>query len=310
VDLINGAPADAPLFAWLAPPNPHSPTEVAPRHAGAACDVQPWRPPNYNEADVSDKPAWVQAIPIGSSKNKVLPRKCRSLLAVDDLIANVRGALATQGRLDNTLFVFTGDNGEASNEHRLKGKGDPYQTTLPFLVSWPAQLGTSPLTIGERLQNIDLAPTFCALAGCTMGPYPNGQITADGWSFADLLLGNDSTLGRDAVLEDMPSGNRPAPPWYAVTTTKQSPLASQVCAFADSGGCIWHYIEYPTTGEKELYDKSNGPCWTWQVGQAGDPCELDNLLRPDSHWADDPSHASLLRSLQLRLGQLKIEKGH
>jgi hypothetical protein len=311
LDLINGAPADKPIFAWLAPPNPHSPTEVALRYRYYAnCNVPAWRPANFNEADVSDKPAWVQAIRLHPGNKNTLPKKCKSLMAVDDLVANTRSALAAQGRLDNTIFIFTGDNGEASIEHRLNGKGDPYQTTLPFLVSWPARLGTSPSTVRERLQNIDLAPTLCEIAGCSMGPYPNGQATADGWSFAGLLLGGASSLNRDAIIEDMPAGNRPAPPWYSVTTTAASPLASQGCAAADSAGCIWHYIEYPTTGERELYDKSNGPCWTWQVGQPGDPCELDNLLRYGSDWPNDPAHANILHSLQARLAQLKVEKGH
>ena len=38
------------------------PATPAPRHAGMFSGIPPWRPPNYNEADVSDKPAWVQAI--------------------------------------------------------------------------------------------------------------------------------------------------------------------------------------------------------------------------------------------------------
>ena len=31
------------------------------------------------------------------------------------------------------------------------------------------------------------------------------------------------------------------------------------------------------TGEEELYDISNGPCWEWQEGAPGDPCRLENL---------------------------------
>ena len=54
---------------------------------------------------------------------------------------------------------------------------------MPFFVSWPAALGTPPRTVSERVENIDLAPTLCELAGCTLGPYPNGQLPPDGNSF-------------------------------------------------------------------------------------------------------------------------------
>ena len=54
-------------------------------------------------------------------------------------------------------------------------KSAPYATQIPFLAAWPARLGTTPRTITERLQNIDFAPTICALAGARSGPYPNGQ---------------------------------------------------------------------------------------------------------------------------------------
>jgi N-acetylglucosamine-6-sulfatase len=51
------------------PKAPHAPATPAPRHAGSYSGTPPWRPPNYNEADVSDEPAWLQAIaPWGPTK--------------------------------------------------------------------------------------------------------------------------------------------------------------------------------------------------------------------------------------------------
>ena len=82
------------------------------------------------------------------------------------------------GRLDNTLFVYSGDNGMNMGEHRLVNKSAPYVTQIPFLASWPARLGTTPRAVTERVQNIDFAPTICELAGCTLGPFPNGQAHA------------------------------------------------------------------------------------------------------------------------------------
>jgi N-acetylglucosamine-6-sulfatase len=303
VQMIGQAPADKPIFAWIAPNAPHSPTTVAPRYLGTACSPGYWKPASWNEADVSDKPMWVQKQPLRASKiGTNLTTPCRQLRSVDDLVKTVRDALAARGRLDNTLFIYTSDNGMNEGEHRLGGKGAPYQTQIPFLISWPARLGTSPRTISERLENIDLAPTLCELAGCTMGPYPNGQVRPDGVSFAALLFNSSASIERPFVLEDMPAGGSGAPPWFAVASTRFSSLASTGCDAASSHGCRWHYVEYPKTGEKELYDVSHGPCWAWSVGRPGDPCELQNL-------AGNPGYASLISRLHDELARLKREKG-
>ena len=61
VQRIREAPDDEPLFALIAPYTPHEPNLPAPRHAGdKRCqDLEPWAPPNYDEEDVSDKPAYI-----------------------------------------------------------------------------------------------------------------------------------------------------------------------------------------------------------------------------------------------------------
>jgi arylsulfatase A-like enzyme len=300
--MIGQAPSEKPIFAWIAPNAPHSPTTVAPRYKATAC-TETWKPPNSNEADVSDKPLWLQKTPpMRSKEGPNLTSTCRRLLSVDDLVKRVRETLATHGRLENTLFIYTSDNGMNEGEHRLGGKGAPYETQIPFLMSWPARLGTSPRTISERLENIDLAPTLCELAGCTLGPYPNGQTRPDGLSFAPLLFNPSASINRPAVIEDMPVGGSSSPPWYAVVTTRFSPLAAVGCDVASSRGCRWHYIEWSKTGEKELYDISHGPCWTWAPGRPGDPCELQNL-------AGKGAYSTLVSRLHEELAKLKTEKG-
>ena len=293
VALIRSAPRDRPLFLWVAPNAPHAPTwQVAPRYRNAPCAVPRWKPPNYDEFNVIDKPLYIRRRrPIGG-KGKELKTTCRQLLAVDDLVGAVRDELAARGRLENTIFVYAGDNGYFQGEHRIgSGKGAPYVTDVPFALAWPAGLGSEPRTITERLQNIDFAPTICALAGCTLGPYPNGQTRPDGLSFAPLLLGSATTVGRDAVIEEMLNAVPPvSTPYAALVTTDLSPLGR------------WHYVEY-ANGERELYDVSNGPCWAWRSGVLpGDPCELINKV-------NYPTNAATVRALHLRLRELEQEKG-
>jgi hypothetical protein len=211
-------------------------------------------------------------------------------------VAAVQNALADTGRLDNTALVYLGDNGMSTRSHRLSGKAAPYVTQVPAYLAWPAGRGPTPAAVDEPLQNIDLAPTLCELAGCVMGPYPNGQQAADGESFASLITNPAGSLGRDEVLDEMLKKNlRPdSPPWEAIRTTPHSPLG------------LWHYIEY-ADGFRELYDVSGGPCWLWRPGEPGDPCELQNLLAPGTV----PSPASQLVADRLRadLQLLELERG-
>ena len=286
LSFMRGANPSKPMFLWIATNGPHSPATPAPRHAGVNCNPARWTPPSWNEADVSDKPAYVRGLPLmkKAGSNSVT---CRPLLAVDELIGAVRNELSSEGRLANTLFVYAGDNGMSRGEHRLSGKNAPYVTNVPFAMSWTGHIAAG-TKISTRLENIDFAPTVCEIVGCTLGPYPNGQTRPDGLSFAPLLLQN-TPFTRDTMLEELTIANDGVPSWASVITTTYSPLG------------LWQYTEYQT-GEHELYDLSNGPCWTWQPGSAGDPCDLQNV-------AGKPAYASVESSLRQRLTQLKAQKG-
>jgi hypothetical protein len=157
-------------------------------------------------------------------------------------------------------------------------------------------MGYQPRKVNERLMNIDLAPTLCALAGCRMGPYPTGQRSPDGRSFAKLLLGTSNRLVRDSVLTSFRRPGVEIPRWWGVETTRHSKLANRGCSSKSQGGCRWSYVKYET-GEKELYDVSNGPCYAWRRGKPGDPCRLHNL-------AGQRQYRTIQRALDQRLSQL------
>ncbi len=172
VKRIREAPDDEPLFALIAPFTPHAPNLPAPRHEEdpRCVDVEPWAPPNYDEADVSDKPDYVQKQkPLGDDGFD-LTAHCESLLAVDDLIGRVGKTLKREGRLEDTVFVFIADNGMSWGEHRRTGKVSPYATVMPAYASWPAGRGTQPRDEATMLSMIDFAPTFCELAGARWVP--------------------------------------------------------------------------------------------------------------------------------------------
>ncbi len=267
---------EKPIFAVLSIVDTHLPNIPMAQFADdSRCDSMPaWNPPNYNEADVSDKPNYV-------SKLALLPETdgwpmvayCKEMLGVDWLVGQVTDELAAEGRLDNTLLVFTADNGMDWGSHRLTLKDSPYSTPVPLYFSWPARWGSDPRTIDQYTSNIDLAPTFCAYGGCTLGPFPGGQSGPDGLSLKPLLEGTATGLGRDALLE---TGYR-IHPFAAIRTTDDSDLG------------LWHSVDY-ANGFRELYN----------VDPDEDPFELDNL-------AYDPIYSDIRAELADRLLELLAE---
>jgi arylsulfatase A-like enzyme len=191
------------------------------------------------------------------------------------MVGDIVRQLRRQGRLDNTLIILTSDNGMAFGSQRfLHDKKAPYGTQVPLMMRWPRVLGTVPKAINERVQNIDLAPTLCAIAGCTLGPFPNGSLRADGVPLLRLMTGERKRLKRRSVITSYQDVAR-VPRYWSVTTTGASPLAREVCAKRRGQRCRWMYVAYET-GETELYDLSGGACYDWQRSKKGDPCMLKN----------------------------------
>jgi len=107
------------------------------------------------------------------------------------------------GLEDNTLLVFTSDNGgtQKSSQEPLRGnKGGYYEGGIrePFIVRWPGVVkpGT---TCDDPVITQDLFPTFLAAAG---GTVPKGAVL-DGESIVPLLKGTDG-LKRQAIFWHFP----------------------------------------------------------------------------------------------------------
>src|SRR6185295_15933422 len=236
--------AGEPFFLYLAFKAPHLPQIPAPRHEGMFQNIPPWRPPSYNEADVSDKPSWVQALaPQNSSQlDQIRIDQLEMIQANDEAIGGsttygitgIMEHLRNLGIADNTMVVFFSDNGWYWGEHRLRAKNNPYEEALrsPMFVYYP-KLAPLPRTDDNFVLNIDLAPTFAELAGA------NVPIAHDGTSFLRVLDGTAPTWRTDFLTEGWPASH----PW-ATVYEKQ-----------------WKYTEIPvtigdpaTTFETELYD--------------------------------------------------------
>lgn len=232
--------AGAPFFMYLAPNAPHSPWAAAPRHRGALVNAPVARPASIDEADVSDKPAWVRNQPRlgtrGIAREEANRRAhWRALLGVDDSVRDLYATLEETGKLDETVIIFISDNGYAFGEHRLMKKRCPYDecTRIPLLMHVPGVAGR---TINQPVSNVDLAATIADLGGT------RPEIGQDGRSLMPLIEGTARTWRHSNLLRWQggsaigDEGPNPIPEFWALRSER------------------WKYVEYPRTGERELYD--------------------------------------------------------
>jgi arylsulfatase A-like enzyme len=188
--------ADQPFFLLLSFWSPHVPFFPADRHRGVMEGEFPEPPPSLGEDDMSDKPPWLQAAP-GAADPTALweaawPRYLELLLSVDEAVAAVRAKLEELSLDDDTIIVFTSDNGFLFGEHRHLGKGVPYEESIRVpLVAWNPRLGHR--EIDQLVLNIDVAPTLAQLAGTRMD--------ADGKSVLPLLFGVEKRWRRFFEIE-------------------------------------------------------------------------------------------------------------
>lgn len=91
---------------------------------------------------------------------------CRTIRSVDEQVGRLLDYLEEKGVMDNTVIVYTSDQGFLLGEHGLYDKRFMYEESFrtPLIVSCPS-LVKKHSVCKELVQNIDLMPTFLSLAG-------------------------------------------------------------------------------------------------------------------------------------------------
>ncbi len=117
-----------------------------------------------------------------------------SVAAVDDGVGRVLETLDRLGLTENTLVVYTSDQGFFLGEHGWFDKRFIYNESfrIPLLIRWPGVVAGGSVC-GELVQNLDFAPTFLEAAG--IEPPDDMQ----GKSLLPLLKGEDEMWDREAV---------------------------------------------------------------------------------------------------------------
>jgi arylsulfatase A-like enzyme len=228
-----------PLMMWVSFHAPHSPFRYDPRYEGRFKDVRMPKGAAFNEADVSDKPEYVQNLPRlteaqVAQKEKNHRDRLRALLTPDTALRELRDTVREAGELDNTYIVFWTDNGWMMGEHRLGAKRHAYVES----VSFPMMVRGPGVPKGETdtrvVMNQDLAPTFAELANA---PTPD---FVDGRSMVPILDGEG--------------------PWRDVGLIQASPPynSTQPPAYQGLRAEDFTYVEY-VTGEREYYNLRTDP---------------------------------------------------
>jgi arylsulfatase A-like enzyme len=194
----------------------------------------------------------------------------RVLLSVDENVGRVLDYLETEKLAEDTLVIYTSDNGFFLGEHGLFDKRLMYEPSIrvPLLVRYPARVRPGRVDSTHLVLNVDVAPTILELAGVPVPRWMHGR------SLAPLLLDK-------------------APPWRDAFLYEYYEYPAEHCVRKNRGvrtdrWKLIHFWEQPE--EWELYDLKS------------DPDETVNL-------AGVREHRAIVERLRRRLEELRREFG-
>jgi N-acetylglucosamine-6-sulfatase len=248
----------------------------------------PPRPPSYNEANMTDKPAFLRARPKLGYADRTRVRQhwhcaLASLAGVDQGVGRIFEAVKKGGELDRTVFIFVSDNGKFFGEHRIPGgKVFPYEEALrlPLLIRVPQRYrGGAPriAKTGRPVANIDLAPTILDLAGAEPCATPVDCRTMDGRSLMPLLTGSGAWPKKRGLLTEyrVPDLGRYSTCQFAGIRTQSTIYVEHSRAVQPgTSQCV-------ATDQRELYDLKADPFQLHNLCFGGTPAncpvELEQL---------------------------------
>ncbi|WP_378411521.1 sulfatase [Rhodocytophaga aerolata] len=190
----------------------------------------------------------------------------RLITGVDEVVGKIREQLKKQGIVDNTIIIFTGDNGFYLGEHGMEGKwyGHEESIRVPLLIYDPRKGKTMKGKTPEQIAlNVDIAPTILSMAGVSA---PKDM---QGIDLMQLVNQRDETVARKD--------------FFYEHTFMGSPGIPQVEGVVSIDLKYMKFIEH---GYEELYDLKK------------DPYEKQNL-------AENQAYAVKLKKMQSRYQELK-----
>ncbi len=233
-----------PFLLMLGHKAPHSFYFPEPKYTNTFNDVRVPYP--YTAFQLDKKPTWVQqrlstwhgiygplfewrknfpdTSPAGVTAFENMTRAYwGTILSVDDSVGLLYNQLKEMGELDNTIFIFTADNGLLNGEHGMVDKRTAHEPSIrvPLVVRYPG-LTKSPKVIEQQVLTLDFAPSILDLCGA------EEIVGIHGRSWKPLVQGK---------VKDWRSS------WYyEYNYEKQFPYTPNVRAIRTDN---WKYIRYP-----------------------------------------------------------------
>lgn len=309
IDYIQGKDRDPnkPWYLWLCYGAIHGPTTPADRHKGhykgnaATVPVDIVGPRADKPAYLEDTQAWV----IGRDGKAAMAKKSKKkdnfdggapgkkldawvqqvnecMMAVDEGVGKVLKALEASGQLDNTLIVYSADQGFGLGEHGFSQKVAPYDATVssPLIVSWAGKIPAGKVC-KHPVNSPDLVNLFCRVAEVQVPWKTHGR---DIWP----LLENPETKNWNSPVMLTHTSRNYGAETAKIPTDGALTSSSNVPWYALLRDGPYKYIRYMVEGEtEELYDLEK------------DPDELNNL-------ASNPNfHAQLVQLREKAKAELK-----
>jgi arylsulfatase A-like enzyme len=197
--------------------------------------------------------------------NRYIKDYLRTIRSVDDGVGEVLDYLEEAGLAENTIVVYTSDQGFYLGEHGWFDKRFMYEESFrtPLLMRYPKEI-KSGTVIDDLVQNLDFAPTFLDYAGIEVPEEMQGE------SFRKLVAGKTGEW-RDAV-------------YYTYYEYPSVHMVKRHYGVATSRYKLMHF--YYDIDEWEMYDLET------------DPMEMQNIY-------DDPAYADVREILHNRLEELR-----
>jgi arylsulfatase A-like enzyme len=290
LEFLSSRPKDKPfmLNLWFFAPHAEdeNPKQFLPQPESMKLyqDVKIPIPPLANETALKNLPSFLQA-PENEGRVRYhwrfdTPEKYQTMMKnyyrlcteVDAVCGRVIDELKKQNLLDNTIIIFSSDNGFFHGDRQLADKWYPYAESIrvPMIVLDPRMpAGVRGKTRDEFVLNVDLAPTFLTAAGLSIPKKMQGR------DFSPLYLNAETA---------------PSPPWrdeffceHATISKKERIPSSEAVVRKDLKYTLW-----PEWNFEELYDLTK------------DPLEQKNLVH-------SPEYAGKLAELKKRLESMRKE---
>jgi len=287
-DILSGLAADyieehakdaQPFFAFVGLKAPHLNFSYPPRleHVFDGIDIP--KPDSYDEdysktgrLDYLKKginiKTFAGGIPAYGSWENYIKSYYRSALSIDGSVGRILSAIDNSGIAEDTIVIYTSDQGYTLGEHGLTEKHFAYEEPMrvPMLIRYPKNISAG-LRRSEMALNIDIAPTVMDMCGLEVP----GEMTGNSWRPIFEAKGKPVDWREDFFFETVSVGN--ILPGHVAVRTKRYKLIT----------CPWIDKEWV-----ELYDLKN------------DPHEMQNLWK-------NTAYKSALEDMKKRLERLKKE---